>query len=123
MNRYAAEARSRKRCLLIVEGHHEKNELFRLVFECFPELDIDIGSVWIYGTNIYMLYEDIVKEYGCSWAEEGIDIDLPFVISKRRTRIRFVIKMILLILLSYLIMKGTIRTSLKIRFQKCKPSF
>ena len=85
MNRYAAEARSRKRCLLIVEGHHEKNELFRLVFECFPELDIDMDSVWIYGTNIYMLYEDIVKEYGCSWAEEGMDIDLPFVISKKES--------------------------------------
>lgn len=83
MNNYAVEVRKRKRSLLIVEGKHEKDELFWLIFKCFPELNINIDDVWIYGTNIYKLYEDIVKEYGNDWAKDEIDIDLPFVISKK----------------------------------------
>lgn len=83
MNDYLSEIRKRSQTLLIVEGHHEKNELFWLIFKCFPEVGIDMDNVWIYGTNIYMLYEDIVKEYGADWAEEGLDIDLPFVVSKK----------------------------------------
>lgn len=48
MNKYIVEARQRNRSLLIVEGKHEKNQLFWLIFQCFPELDIDIEDVWIY---------------------------------------------------------------------------
>ena len=32
-----------------------------------------------------MLYEDIVNMYGHDWVEEEIDVDLPFVISKKKT--------------------------------------
>lgn len=85
MNNYVNETRNRNQTLLIVEGNHEKNKLFWLIFKCFPEINIDMDNVWIYGTNIYLLYEDIVKEYGTDWAEEEIDIDLPFVISKKQT--------------------------------------
>ncbi len=74
--------RKRRKNLLVVEGHHEKNILFRLMLRCFPEMDIDMESIWIYGTNIYRLEQDIIKEYGDDWDEE--DIDLPFVISKRK---------------------------------------
>lgn len=84
MNNYIGEVRKRHRTLLIVEGNHEKNKLFWLIFKCFPEINIDMDDVWIYGTNIYLLYEDIVKEYGSEWAEEGDDIDLPFVVSKKQ---------------------------------------
>ena len=63
MNNYATEARRRGRSLLVVEGDHEKNELFWLVFKCYPELHVDMENIWIYGTNIYMLYEDIIREY------------------------------------------------------------
>lgn len=85
MNNYMGEVRNRSQTLLIVEGNHEKNELFWLIFKCFPEINIDMDNVWIYGTNIYLLYEDIVKEYGADWADEEMDIDLPFVISKKQT--------------------------------------
>ena len=85
MNNYAVETRRRSRSLLVVEGKHEKDELFWLIFKCFPEVDIDLNNVWIYGTNIYMLYEDIVNMYGHDWVEEEIDVDLPFVISKKKT--------------------------------------
>lgn len=77
MNNYRSEERNRNQTLLIVEGDHEKNKLFWLIFKCFPEINIDMNNVWIYGTNIYLLYEDIAKEYGINWAEEEMDIDLP----------------------------------------------
>ena len=83
MNNYTVATRRRSRSLLIVEGKHEKNELFWLIFKCFPELNINMEDVWIYGTNIYKLYEDIVKEYGNNWAKDESDIDLPLVISKK----------------------------------------
>ena len=67
--------------MLIVEGKHEKNELFGILFRCFPSICISMDDIWIYGTNIYMLYEDIVKEYGEAWEKD--DIDLPFVISRK----------------------------------------
>lgn len=85
MNKYAGTGRKRNQTLLVVEGEHEKNELFWLIFRCFPEMNIEMENVWIYGTNIYLLYEDIVREYGSDWADEEMDIDLPFVISKKRT--------------------------------------
>lgn len=53
MNNYATEARRRGRSLLVVEGDHEKNELFWLVFKCYPELHVDMENIWIYGTNVY----------------------------------------------------------------------
>lgn len=84
MNNYRGELRKRSQTLLIVEGHHEKNKLFWLIFKCFPEINIDMDEVWIYGTNIYQLYDDIAKEYGDEWAKESNDIDLPFVISKKK---------------------------------------
>ena len=84
MNNYAVNIRKRRQNLLIVEGNHEKNELFWLLFKCFPEIEIDMNDVWVYGTNIYMLYDDIVKEYGVDWAEREEDIDLPYVISKKK---------------------------------------
>lgn len=89
MNNYAVEARKRNQSLLIVEGKHEKNILFWLIFKCFPEMNIDIDNIWIYGTNIYKLYEDIAREYGNDWAKENVDIDLPFVISRREQREKF----------------------------------
>ena len=42
MNKYTGEVRKRSQNLLIVEGNHEKNELFWLLFKCFPEINIDM---------------------------------------------------------------------------------
>lgn len=78
------EGRRRKQTLLIVEGSHEKNKLFYLLFRCFPEINVEMENVWIYGTNIYRLYEDIVKEYGEEWMKD--DIDLPFILSRKQRR-------------------------------------
>lgn len=40
MSKYKVQERKRNQTLLIVEGNHEKNELFWLIFKCFPEVDI-----------------------------------------------------------------------------------
>lgn len=82
MNNYIGRVRKRGRTLLIVEGNHEKNELFKSIFRCFPEMNINMKDVWIYQTNIYVLYNHIVEEYGAEWTED--DIDLPFIISKTK---------------------------------------
>ncbi len=84
MNKYTVETRNRSQTLLIVEGSHEKNKLFGLLFKCFPEIEIDMDDVWIYGTSIYQLYDDIVKEYGSDWAASDLDIDLAYVVSKKK---------------------------------------
>ena len=113
MNNYIGQGRKRNQTLLVVEGNHEKNKLFWLIFRCFPEISIDMDNVWIYGTNIYMLYDDIIREYGENCFEEEMDIDLPFVISKKRHRRPFGIRMILQIFFLCLIIRGTIQIFLK----------
>ena len=47
MNNYIGSVRKRGRTLLIVEGNHEKNELFKSIFRCFPEMNINMEDVWV----------------------------------------------------------------------------
>lgn len=75
-------SRNRGRTLIVVEGNHEKNVLFQLLFRSFPELNIKMENVWIYGTNIYGLYNLIVKEYDEDW--NYLDVDLPYIVSKNK---------------------------------------
>lgn len=70
------------RTLLIVEGNHEKNELFKSLFKCFPELEIADNETWIYGTNIYSLYDCLVREYGNDWYDT--EVNLPLLVSKEK---------------------------------------
>lgn len=81
MNNYDSEGnRHRKRTLIIVEGNHEKEQLITRITECFPEIPINMNDVYIYRTNIYVLYEKIVDEYGEDWDSD--EIDLIFMITK-----------------------------------------
>jgi len=77
------EPRHRTRTLLIVEGHHEKEKLFKLLLNCFPEINIRYEDILIYGTNIYQLYQYIVEEYDEDWDNGSFDVDLPRIVSKR----------------------------------------
>ena len=79
----AISSRDRGKTLIVVEGNHEKYVLFHLLFKAFPELNILMENVWIYGTNIYGLYNLIVKEYDEDW--DYLDVDLPYIISKKKT--------------------------------------
>lgn len=80
MSEYVLPARKRARTLMIVEGNHEKNVLFEALFKCFPELGVRPEDIWIYGTNIYVLFHELEKEYGQDWDSQ--DVDLPFLIAK-----------------------------------------
>lgn len=79
---------SRKKTLIIVEGEHEKDTLFGLLLKCFPEIEISPNDIVIYGTNIYNLYQDIVRAYNDleetleEWENAGVD--LPYVISTKK---------------------------------------
>lgn len=84
----AFKTREKGKTLLIVEGKSEKEELFKTLFKCFKELEIDDDKIWIYNTNIYNLYRQIEKEYDNNWFNESIyDVDLPWLISKNDSNI------------------------------------
>lgn len=74
--------RKRRQSLFIVEGNHEKNELIYLLLQVFPQIDIKEEDIIIYATNIYMLYEDIEKEYTSEW--DAVDVDLAYIASKKK---------------------------------------
>jgi len=76
------ESRRRRQSLFIVEGSHEKNKLMVLLLKIFPEIDIDLNDIIIYGTNIYVLYDDIVRIYQNNWCDE--DVDLPYIVSRKK---------------------------------------
>ena len=66
------------RTLLVVEGYHEKEELFFFLLRCFPEINISTDDILIYKTTIYDLYEKIAEEYDDYWD----DVDLPLLLTK-----------------------------------------
>ena len=71
---------TRGQTLFIVEGHHEKNELFKLLSKFFPELSITEENIHIFWHKIfYQLYQKIQEEYGEEWDAPSNDVDLPFV--------------------------------------------
>lgn len=79
MNNYEwLKPRKRRRNLLIVEGKHEKSKLIRLLLKSYPEIDIDLDDIIVYGTNIYQLYDAIVDEYNVDWFD--MDVDLPYIV-------------------------------------------
>ena len=73
----------RNQTLIVVEGKLEKDGLLKILFKCFPELPIQMENVHIYENDIYNLYYEIEKEYGESWYEEALAIDIPLLVSRR----------------------------------------
>lgn len=72
----------RGQVLLIVEGEKQEPKFLSLLSGCFPELSISQENVITYRTNIYRLYNDIIREYGETCFEDKDDIDLPFVVTR-----------------------------------------
>lgn len=68
------EPRARHRTLLIVEGQHEKYELLDLLLKCFPEIYIKRENIEIFETNIYVLFDKLVKMYGEDWDNQEVDV-------------------------------------------------
>lgn len=79
MNDYSFISQRRiGRTMLVVEGNHEKEELFYLVLRCFPEIDISFEDILVYKTTIYDLYDKINLEYDDYWD----DVDLPLLLTR-----------------------------------------
>lgn len=70
----------RNRTLVITEGNHEKEKLLRKLLLVFPYINIDFENIIIYKSNIYNLYNKIVKDYGDDWEDQ--EVDLPMSISQ-----------------------------------------
>ncbi len=78
-----ADTKTRNQTLIIVEGVLEKDTVLKLLSMCFPEMNLYLPNVHIYGTKIYDLYHMIEKEYGEDWFEQGMEINIPYLISKK----------------------------------------
>lgn len=84
MNDYSKiENGLRNQTLVIVEGDLEKYVMFKTLLKCFPEIPIQMQNVHIYQNDIYDLYHAIEIEYGNMWYEEGLDINIPYLISAK----------------------------------------
>lgn len=73
--------RKRNRNLFIVEGNHEKDEMINILLKLYPQIDIEMEDIVIYHTNIYQLYNEIVKEYDMEWDKN--DVDLPLIVGRK----------------------------------------
>ena len=80
---YFLQPMPRNQTLIIVEGKGEKEELLYTLLTLFPEVPIQLQDIHVYGTHIYDLYNEIVKEYGNDWYVQQIDIDLPYILFKK----------------------------------------
>ena len=84
MNDYSKiENGLRNQTLVIVEGDLEKYVMFKTLLKCFPEIPIQMQNVHIYQNDIYDLYHAIEIEYGNMWYEEGLDINIHYLISAK----------------------------------------
>lgn len=60
--------------LLIVEGAADEVNLFRKIIQCFPEVSLNPENILVYNTNLWVLNEDLKKEFGPDWyMSEDID--------------------------------------------------
>lgn len=60
--------------LLIVEGADDEVNLFKKIIQCFPEIKLEPENILVYNTNLWVLNEDLTKEFGDNW-HEADDID------------------------------------------------
>lgn len=77
------ENEKRNQTLVLVEGDHEKHVLFKLLLACFGEVPVKNENVHVYAADIYDLYRDIEKEYEEDWYNNGSDVDIPMLVSRR----------------------------------------
>ncbi len=63
--------------LLIVEGADDEVNLFGKIIQCFPEIRLEPENIMVYNTNLWVLNNELTKEFGDFWYEsEDIDFRL-----------------------------------------------
>lgn len=73
--------------LLIVEGADDEVNLFKKIIQCFPEISLSPENVLVYNTNLWVLNEDLEKEFGTNWYESE-DIDFRIFCESRFPQIK-----------------------------------
>ena len=73
--------------LLIVEGADDEVNLFKKIIQCFPEISLSPDNVLVYNTNLWVLNEDLEKEFGMNWYESE-DIDFRIFCESRFPQIK-----------------------------------
>lgn len=77
------KVRDRNKTLVLVEGKHEKDTMISMMLKVFPEIPINYDNIRVFNADVYDLYKSIVDEYGEDWDADGIEIDIPYLISRR----------------------------------------
>ena len=60
--------------LLVVEGADDEVNLFKKIIQCFPEIKLDSENILVYNTNLWVLNEDLTRDFGEKWYDSD-DID------------------------------------------------
>lgn len=55
--------------LLIVEGADDEVNLFKQVIKHFPEIKLPPENILVYNTNLWVLNDDLSREFGSEWYE------------------------------------------------------
>lgn len=78
--------------LLIVEGADDEVNLFKQVIKCFPEIKLSPDNILVYNTNLWVLNDDLAREFGDKWYEsediefrEFLEAKFPDIIGKKIT--------------------------------------
>lgn len=80
--------------LLIVEGADDEVNLFKQVIQCFPEIKLSPENILVYNTNLWVLNDDLSREFGNEWYEsediefrEFLEVKFPDIKGKKITDI------------------------------------
>lgn len=73
--------------LLIVEGADDEVNLFKQIIRHFPEIRLESDNVLVYNTNLWVLNEDLTKEFGLDWCESD-EIDFRLFLESKFPEIK-----------------------------------
>lgn len=73
--------------LLIVEGADDEVNLFKQIIWHFPEIRLEPDNVLVYNTNLWVLNEDLTKEFGSDWCESD-EIDFRLFLESKFPEIK-----------------------------------
>lgn len=80
--------------LLIVEGAVAEVKLFKQVINCFPEIKLSPENILVYNTNLWVLNDELSRDFGEKWYEaediefrEFLEAKFPDITGKKITDI------------------------------------
>ena len=84
----------RRNILLIVEGADDEVNLFKQIIKHFPEIKLTPENILVYTTNLWVLNQDLKRDFGEKWYEsediefrEFLEAKFPDIVGKKITDI------------------------------------